>query len=178
MTLGVKSSGFLGSSSLGSGRGGGSGSEAAPWSGNFLQHWGNTSGPCVGPLPVSGPSSFAGRPSSHLTAPLMFPVVVLVFGEVSPGAGVGVAGPCPEEGWLLLWLCAALPGEESRLPGSQHRSELLDVAYFIFPLFALHAVVGSFLRAGFFKLFFFASLPCSSHQAESSVPREFCFYKT
>lgn len=89
----------------------------------------------------------------------MFPVVVLVFGDVSPGAGVGVTGPCPEEGCLLLWLCAALPAEESRLPGSQHRSELLDVTYFIFPLFALHAVVGSFLRAGFFKLFFcFTSL--------------------
>lgn len=100
-TLGVASSGFLGASSRGSRRGGGSGSEAAPLSGNFLQHGGNTSGPCVGPLPVSGPWSFAGRPGSHFTAPAVFPAVVLVFGEVSPGADVGAPGPCPEQGWFL-----------------------------------------------------------------------------
>lgn len=32
-----------------------------------------------------------------MIVPLMFPAVVLVFREVSPSAGMGVRGPCPEE---------------------------------------------------------------------------------
>lgn len=56
---------------------------------------------CEFTLPVSGPWFFAVCGLPHILLLLTFPAVVLVFGELSPGTGMGVTGPCPEEGWVL-----------------------------------------------------------------------------
>lgn len=86
---------------------------------------------CEFTLPVSGPWFFAVCGLPHILLLFTFPAVVLVFGELSPGTGMGVTGPCP------------LTGRESRQPGSQHLFELLDVTAFFSSLFALH-LVGDF----------------------------------